>query len=132
MGRGQWVRCGGVDGGHDADLVVNDLETADRAVSDNGLVVLDDMYNFAWPEVAEGFFRFMSSRPGAFVPLAIGFNKAVLTRPRGYELYSPYFRNPGRSMLLPSKVSVTLPLQRHQYFRLNCNPKYTSCTQQAT
>ena len=85
-----------IDGGHDADLVVNDLETADRAVSDHGLVVLDDMYNFAWPEVTEGFFRFMSSRPGAFVPLAIGFNKAVLARPGGYELYSPYFRNPDR------------------------------------
>ena len=85
-----------IDGGHDADLVVNDLRIADQAVADRGLVVLDDMYNSAWPEVTEGFFRFIAARPGAFVPLVIGFNKAVLARPGSCEPYRRWFGDPDR------------------------------------
>ncbi len=86
-----------IDGGHDANDVFHDLVTASAAVHPEGVVVLDDFHNFAWPGVAEGFFRFMRDRPGEFVPLAVGFNKGVLTRPAARSLYEPAFRHPERS-----------------------------------
>ncbi len=76
-----------IDGGHSARHVYRDLHTADRALHPAGIVVLDDFHNFAWPGVAEGFFRFMADRPGVFAPLVAGFNKGILTRPDARDVY---------------------------------------------
>ncbi|MCZ6816321.1 MAG: class I SAM-dependent methyltransferase [Planctomycetota bacterium] len=85
-----------IDGGHGGREVYDDLVVASKAVGPNGLVVLDDFHNSAWPGVAEGFFRFMHERPGEFVPLAVGFNKGVLTRPSAHGLYRRFLNDPAR------------------------------------
>lgn len=76
-----------IDGGHSAEHVYDDLHTADRSLHPQGIVVLDDFHNFAWPGVAEGFFRFMADRPGVFAPVAAGFNKGILIRPDARDVY---------------------------------------------
>ncbi len=80
-----------IDGGHEAADVHADLAVADRALLDDGIVVLDDFHNFAWPGVAEGFFRFMHEHPGRFAPLAIGFNKGLVCRPSAHALWRARF-----------------------------------------
>lgn len=101
-----------IDGGHEGPDVYHDLLLADQAVGDSGVVVLDDMYNFAWPGVAEGYFRFMAERPGRFVPLVIGFNKGVLTRPDAYGLYSACFENDDRCWQYMPRGPYTLKRTR--------------------
>lgn len=80
-----------IDGGHEATDVFADLAVADRALIDDGIVVLDDFHNFAWPGVAEGFFQFMRERPGRFAPLAIGFNKGLVCRPVAHAAWRERF-----------------------------------------
>jgi len=76
-----------IDGGHEASDVYGDLEVADRALLPDGIVILDDFHNFAWPGVAEGFFQFMREHPGRFAPLAMGFNKGLLCRPNAHAAW---------------------------------------------
>lgn len=80
-----------IDGGHEAADVYADLAVADRALIDDGVVALDDFHNFAWPGVAEGFFKFMHERPGRFAPLAIGFNKGLVCRPAAHAAWNARF-----------------------------------------
>ncbi len=80
-----------IDGDHEAASVANDLAVAARAVNERGVVIVDDIYNFAWPGVAEGFFQFMASRPGELAPIAMGFNKLVLCRPAARAMYESLF-----------------------------------------
>jgi hypothetical protein len=82
-----------IDGGHLADIVWSDLRLADAVTRRNGAVILDDVFNPSWPGVGEGFYRFMSSTPGSFVPIIIGGNKVVLTRPEAAERYTRHWAN---------------------------------------
>src|SRR6185436_5782206 len=80
-----------IDGGHESADVHADLAVADRALLDDGIVVLDDFHNFAWPGVAEGFFSYMRDEPGQFAPLAIGFNKGLVCRPAAHAAWRTRF-----------------------------------------
>lgn len=69
-----------VDGGHTADLTEHDLETACDALSDGGLVILDDCFNELFPAVSEGAQRFLRRRKDIVTVGAAG-NKTFLTQP---------------------------------------------------
>jgi hypothetical protein len=85
-----------IDGDHEAQSVCHDLCIAADAAGPSGVVVLDDIYNFAWPGVAEGFFEFMRKRPNELVPLSIGFNKLVMCRPAARPLYAQWLADAPR------------------------------------
>ncbi|HYC45739.1 MAG TPA: class I SAM-dependent methyltransferase [Burkholderiales bacterium] len=68
-----------IDGGHAADQTCHDLETACAVLCRGGVIILDDLFNEAWPGVAEGTCRFMLTRPHDLVPFAIVGNKVFLT-----------------------------------------------------
>ena len=76
-----------IDGGHRAEDVATDLATAERALSPDGVVAVDDLFNPNWPGVGEGFYRFIAARPDAFVPIVIGGNKVLFTRPEAAARY---------------------------------------------
>lgn len=80
-----------VDGGHRAEDVLNDLVVAERALHQEGVVALDDVFNPNWPGVSEGFYRFVSAHPGALAPLLIGGNKVLLARPDALARYERHF-----------------------------------------
>lgn len=69
-----------VDGGHTAELTMNDLTIAASAVAEDGIVILDDFYNEAWPEVAFGTLRFFDESPGRLFPFCIVGNKVLMAR----------------------------------------------------
>jgi hypothetical protein len=80
-----------IDGGHRAEDVVADLATAERALLPDGVVAVDDLFNPSWPGVGEGFYRFIAARPDAFVPIVIGGNKVLLSRPDAAARYERHF-----------------------------------------
>jgi hypothetical protein len=82
-----------IDGGHRPEDVMSDLHVAERALLSDGVVAVDDVFNPSWPGVSEGFYKFMQS--GAFVPIAIGGNKVLLTRPTAADRYAAHLRNSG-------------------------------------
>jgi len=52
-----------VDGGHYAEAAFNDLNAAACALVPGGVVLVDDLHNFGFPGVQEGFHRYMLANP---------------------------------------------------------------------
>lgn len=80
-----------IDGGHRPEDVMNDLAVAERALLPDGVVAVDDLFNPNWPGVGEGFYRFLASRPDTFVPILIGGNKVLFTRPDAAARYESHW-----------------------------------------
>jgi hypothetical protein len=76
-----------IDGGHRPQDVYADLATADRALLVEGIVAVDDVFNANWPGVSEGVYRYLAERPNVFVPIVIGGNKVLFTRPDMAQRY---------------------------------------------
>ncbi|GGF28662.1 class I SAM-dependent methyltransferase [Williamsia phyllosphaerae] len=71
---GDRIRLFSVDGGHTEEVVLSDMTLAEETLSAGGVVVADDVFNAAWPEVVVGTLRYLE-RPTALAPFAIGYNK---------------------------------------------------------
>jgi SAM-dependent methyltransferase len=80
-----------IDGGHRPEDVMNDLAVAERALLPDGVVALDDLFNPNWPGVGEGFYRFIAAQPDVFVPILIGGNKVLFTRPNAVGRYEGHW-----------------------------------------
>lgn len=74
------VRLFSIDGGHTADITRNDLSIAAEAIADDGVIILDDFFNEAWPGVATGTVQFLRDNPKMLVPFAILGNKVFFAR----------------------------------------------------
>jgi Methyltransferase domain len=80
------VRLFSIDGGHTEEIVFADLNLAEAALADGGVVIADDVFNQMWPGVVVGTLRYLRSGDG-LAPFAIGFNKVFLAQPAYVELY---------------------------------------------
>jgi hypothetical protein len=80
------LRFMSVDGGHTAEHTISDLHLASRVISNQGVVILDDILNPHWLGVIEGAFRFLSTHP-TLVPFAIGHNKLYLCKLSYHDRY---------------------------------------------
>ncbi|TQR85363.1 class I SAM-dependent methyltransferase [Mycobacterium hodleri] len=80
------IRLFSVDGGHTDPIVFNDMNLAEKALVDGGIVVADDVFNQEWPGVSTGTIRYMSEG-GNLVPFAIGFNKVFFATSDYVRLY---------------------------------------------
>jgi len=85
---GQKVRLFSIDGGHTAEITYHDMDLANRALLDAGVVILDDYFNAEWPGVSEGAAKFLRRNEGVLAPIAIGENKVLLSRPEHAARYS--------------------------------------------
>lgn len=86
----QKVRLLSIDGGHTADITYNDIDLANRALIDQGVLIIDDYFNPDWPGVSEGAMRFFLRNSGALAPVAIGENKIFYSRPAFAARYGDY------------------------------------------
>jgi hypothetical protein len=77
------VRLFSIDGGHTADITRNDLSIAAEAIGDDGVIILDDFFNEAWPGVATGTSQFLRDNPQMIVPFAILGNKVFFAKTDG-------------------------------------------------
>jgi hypothetical protein len=98
------VRLFSIDGGHTADITRNDLSIAAEAIADDGVIILDDFFNEAWPGVSTGTAQFFRDNPRKLVPFAILGNKVFFTRAQAVA-------DAFRQMLWQSKM-VTGQLER--------------------
>ena len=75
-----------VDGGHEPNHVVNDLNLAIRLADSTGFIILDDYYNHLFPGVSEGFSRWIQDYP-KFVPFAMTMKKLYLAHVSFHDRY---------------------------------------------
>lgn len=92
------LRLISIDGGHTPEITAHDLATAEGALTDGGVVILDDCFNESFPGVAEGAFRFFST-PRSMVPFAVGAGKTFFCHPQ----YARQFGDALRP--LPTKIA---------------------------
>jgi hypothetical protein len=78
LGRGPF-RLISIDGGHTSEITAHDLSTAEGALTEGGIIILDDCFNEIFPGVAEGVFRYFSESR-SIVPFAIGAGKTFFCK----------------------------------------------------
>lgn len=86
LGRGPF-RLFSIDGGHTAEITAHDLSTAEGALAEGGIVILDDCFNEAWPGVSDGVHHCFS-QPRTIVPFAIGEGKTFFSQPAFVQRYA--------------------------------------------
>jgi Methyltransferase domain len=82
-----------VDGGHNADEAEGDMRLAAECLVPGGVIAVDDALRSEWPAVTEGIIRFLDRCP-EFRPLALGFNKMLLTRGEHADRFAAEFDKP--------------------------------------
>jgi hypothetical protein len=79
-----------IDGGHTLECTLNDLQIAERTLTNDGVVVLDDVFNPAFPEVSMGLAAYVET--GALHPFMISPGKVYLARLDQHERYRTLIR----------------------------------------
>lgn len=96
-----------IDGGHSAAETMTDLATGSRALLEDGVVAIDDVFNARWPGVVEGLSRYLLDHPLDLVPFAAGFNKVLLCRPVVHDRYLAHLQDSGVDPTWRSEFRVT-------------------------
>ena len=81
-----------IDGGHQLEVVRDDLLLAEQTLAEHGVIALDDFLRPEWPDVSAGYFSWFEKRSKPIVPLAIGFNKLYLCHQSHVADYQEVFR----------------------------------------
>ena len=84
------MRLFSVDGGHTSECTVNDLSLADAALSEEGVITLDDVFNEHWPGVMTGFAEYMQAGNGRLVPFCIAPGKVLLSLQSTADRYGQF------------------------------------------
>ena len=80
-----------IDGDHSQNGTYADFDLCYKVVRPGGIIAVDDYFNQLFPGVAEGGLRWSLDNPGALVPVAIGYNKAVFHKPlRGFDINASF------------------------------------------
>lgn len=111
------VRLFSVDGEHTAAAVAHDLQVAEASLTEDGVVVIDDLFHTWSPEVTEAVIDFLRSSGTDLVPLALidrqgslrnGGVKLFACRRAHHEPYGRYLRG-----LHPMNYKLTTPFCGH-------------------
>jgi Methyltransferase domain len=111
------VRFFSIDGGHMYEDVMNDLRLAEKVLTKDGIICLDDILSALWPEVAIATFDWLRGQNQRFVPFLATKEKLYVCDSSCAPLYlsmirenkqlnSLVFRN---ISLLSHEVTVLLP-----------------------
>lgn len=80
-----------IDGGHTVEHTINDLKIAERIMTNEGVVILDDIMGVYWCGVTEGYIKYSMTYP-TIVPFAMGHNKLYLCKLSHYQYYFNLFK----------------------------------------
>lgn len=75
-----------IDGGHDTDEALFDLNLASEVLTDEGVIILDDPFRQDWPGVTEALVHFLEHHRD-FIAIAVGFNKLMICKEKVAECY---------------------------------------------
>jgi hypothetical protein len=93
---GKLARLIHIDGSHERDDVLWDLEVAEPLLTPSGILVIDDFFNPHDAGVTEAVFRFQILNPRPLLPIAYVGNKLFMCR----HTYSNYYRMELESFLM--------------------------------
>lgn len=117
-----------IDGGHNPDEALGDLELAAKTIHHKGVIIVDDPFRDEWPGVTEAILLFLQKNQ-EFEAFAVGFNKLFLCRKEAALDYREWMENnisrygfkfPYEKKVLPfsnSKILIVFISQR--YLQLN-------------
>jgi hypothetical protein len=74
------MRLISIDGGHTPEITAHDLATAEGALGEGGIIILDDVFTEVFPGVSEGVYRYFSE-PRSIIPFAICAGKTLFCHP---------------------------------------------------
>lgn len=79
-----------IDGGHNCEEALADLQLAGRSIIDAGIIVLDDPFRHEWPGVTEALFYFLIENQ-EFSAIFAGFNKILIVKNKFADFYFNQF-----------------------------------------
>lgn len=80
------IRFFSVDGGHGFENIRHDLALAETALSDEGVIAVDDFFNVEWPEVTFAAYNLIRASD-KIIPFLLTPGKIYLTRPSVAPIY---------------------------------------------
>jgi hypothetical protein len=86
----RWIH---IDGSHTGQAVTTDLEIADQLLADDGILTIDDFFDFAYPQITAATFAFMAANPNAFAMFLGGFAKGYFCRPLTAHRHLAYVKD---------------------------------------
>ncbi|MFA6527565.1 MAG: class I SAM-dependent methyltransferase [Candidatus Babeliales bacterium] len=78
---GKGFRMFSIDGCHEGDTTLIDMENAYKCLVDGGVIMMDDYFHFCWPGVSEGVNAFMNKNTNCLKPFLIALNKVFFAQP---------------------------------------------------
>ncbi|AMA08424.1 class I SAM-dependent methyltransferase [Picosynechococcus sp. PCC 73109] len=88
------VRFFSIDGGHWKSIVQNDLRLAEKSLSTDGVIALDDYCRADWPDVTTGYKLWQEETESDIIPFAAGSNKLFLCRKSFASAYREALKTP--------------------------------------
>jgi len=88
-GRFRWCH---VDGDHTGYSTMHDIELCASVLSPKGVLVVDDFFNFRYPQLTASVYRFLFDHPIEWRIVFAGANKAYLCRAAVYQVYEAVIR----------------------------------------
>ncbi len=86
----RWIH---VDGEHSGVAVDNDLRLANELLHDKGVLVVDDFFNPAYPQITWSTIRFLDKHRYELAPFLCGFNKLYICRPAALKDYLSFVKD---------------------------------------
>jgi hypothetical protein len=81
-----------IDGAHTEEATINDLRLAEAVLLQDGIVILDDCFNEAWPEVCAGVANYICGEH-KLVPFAITPGKVMFCSPHRVGFYAGFLKS---------------------------------------
>lgn len=97
-----------IDGCHTGTNIYRDLSLADKLISSDGIVVIDDYFNLSYPQITEALYKFCQLNPYSFRIFCVGFNKAYLCRPESFSKYYSLTTSSMQESLFTKGIYVTI------------------------
>lgn len=97
-----------IDGCHTGENVYCDMGFANRLLDDRGILVVDDYFNYSYPQITEALYSYLIHNPYHFKLFLGAYNKAYLCRPKYYSYYYEYVLNNLQKEMVSRNVLVTI------------------------
>ena len=86
----RWIH---VDGEHSGPGVMTDLDIASELLSENGVIVIDDFFSAAYPQISAAVFQWLQTKPLRFQLFLVGYNKAYMCRMSAARFYTRFIKD---------------------------------------
>jgi hypothetical protein len=78
-----------VDGGHNPDEALSDMELGSKVLHEKGVIIVDDPFRVEWPGVTEAIVRFLDQNK-EYEGIVVGFNKFLIAKKPFAETYKAF------------------------------------------